>query len=424
MATPSLTRAVGRWEIVAIALNDVVGSGIYLLPAAAAALLGPSSLWAVALAGLAVFLIVLCFAEASSHFEEPGSAYLYAKTAFGDLAGFQVGWLTCLTVIAAMAALANGFAQALSYLWPGAAAGPGRILSIALPIAAITALNVIGVKSGARTAVVLTIAKLVPLGVFVGAGLLAVSWRQLADQPVSQPGGGLAEAALLLLFAYAGFENVPAPAGEYKRPQRDLPFALLLHIAVVTLLYLMVQWVALGTLPNLGVSATPLADAARLFIGPFGGLLLTAGAAVAILGTVANNFFTGPRYLYALGRDGYGPRVLAWVHPRFRTPVTAILAQAVVTLALALQGSFVGLAALSMVTRLITYLSTAAAVPVLRRKLPQRGSTFRLPGGVTIPLAAIALTLFLAASTTRQNLVSTVVAIAAGMLIYATRRRT
>ena len=423
MTTPSLTRAVSRWQIVGIALNDVVGSGIYLLPAAAAALLGPSSLWAVALAGLAVFLIVLCFAEAASHFEEPGSAYLYAKTAFGDLVGFQVGWLTCLTVIAAMAALANGFAQALSYLWPAAATGAGRILSLTLPIAAITALNLVGVKSGARTAVTLAIAKLLPLGIFIAVGLPAVSWRRLADQPVTQPGAGLAETALLLLFAYAGFENAPAPAGEYRRPRRDVPFALLLHIGVVTLLYLLVQTVALGTLPDLGASATPLADAARLLLGSFGGLLLTAGAAVAILGTVANNFFTGPRYLYALGRDGYGPRALAWVHPRFRTPAVAILAQVTVTLTLALHGSFVGLAALSMVTRLITYLATAMAVPVLRRKLPERARAFRLPGGPTIPAAAVALTLFIAASTTRENLISATIAVAAGMAIYTLRRR-
>lgn len=123
---PSLRRAVTRWEIVGLSLNDVIGSGVYLLPAAAAALLGPASLWAVLLAGFAVLMLVLCFAEAGSHFDEPGSAYVYTREAFGDFVGFEVGWMTWLARIASVASLTNGMAQALTFLWPATAAGlPG-----------------------------------------------------------------------------------------------------------------------------------------------------------------------------------------------------------------------------------------------------------------------------------------------------------
>jgi basic amino acid/polyamine antiporter, APA family len=423
---PALRRAVSRWQIVGLALNDVVGSGIYLLPAVAAALLGAASLGAVAVAAVVVLLVVLCFAEAASRFDQPGGAYLYARTAFGDFVGLEVGWMAWLTRVASVASLSVGFAQAIAYLWPAADAGVTRALVIALPLLALTAINLVGVAAGARTAVALVLTKLVPLLIFVGAGIFAFSpQRLLAQHAVAPPDvGRLGEAALLLLFAFAGFENTPAPAGEYKRPERDVPFALLAEIAIVAGLYFAVQAVALGTLPDVAASRTPLADAARLFLGSWGGILLTAGAAASILGTNSNSVLAGPRYLFALARDGYGPRFLARVHPRWHTPAAAILVQTAVALPLALAGTFTGLAALSVVARLATYLATALAVPVLRRKLGDRPGAFRLPGGPAIPWAAAAVALALAASATRHDLFAAVAALAVGVLLFLLRRPT
>ncbi|HEY6321174.1 MAG TPA: APC family permease, partial [Thermoanaerobaculia bacterium] len=382
-----MLRAVSRWQIVALVLNDVIGSGVYLLPAGAAALLGGASVGAVVLAGAAVLLVVLCFAEAASHFDQPGSAYLYAREAFGELVGFEVGWMTWLARVASVASLAVAFAQALGYLWPEARAGWGREAAIVLPVLGLTALNVVGIRSGVRTAVLLAVAKIVPLLVFVaagtvfalraGSGAVAVTvagavggagaaggalaaGRGLAGGVAVAAAGGspgwhqIGAAALLLLYAYAGFENTAAAAGEYKNPRRDVPFALLAQIGFVTLLYAWVQWVALATLPGLAASATPLADAARRFLGAWGGWLLTIGATLSILGTNGNTVLTGPRYLFALAQGGYGPRLLAAVHPRFRTPAVAVVAQTAIALPLALSGTFTGLAALSVVARLAT----------------------------------------------------------------------
>ncbi len=427
---PGLRRVVGRWEILALALNDVIGSGVYLLPMAAAALLGPWSLAAVGVAGLAVLLLVLCFAEASSRFDAPGSAYLYARTAFGPLVGFEVGWMTWVARVSSVASLSVGFAQALSYLVPGAHAGIGRALAIALPVLALTAINVVGVKSGVRASVFLVIVKVLPLLVFVGAGAWFVSSARIAGQAATAPGGlghNLGPAALLLLFAYAGFENTPAAAGEFLDPKRDVPFALIAEIAIVTVLYLAVQWVALGTLPHLADSQTPLADAAQTFLGSWGGWLLTVGAMLSILGTNSNTILAGPRYLFALAEDGFGPpalgRALARVHPRYRTPAVAILAQTVIALPLALSGTFIGLAALSVVARLATYLGTAAAVPVLRRKMPASAETLRLPGGPAIPLAACLLSIGLAASAGLENLLAAAAALVVGAVLFALGRR-
>src|SRR5690606_4458269 len=243
--------------------------------------------------------------------------------------------------------------------------------------------------------------------------------------PIERPEpGALGEAALLLLFAYAGFENTPAAAGEYRNPQRDVPFALLTMITLITLLYALVQLVAVGTLgPALGDSASPLADSALLFMGTGAGVLMSVGAMLSIGGNAGNTTLVGPRYIFALARDGFGPAVLGRVHPRYRTPAAAILLQSGVALVLALSGTFVGLAMLSIIARLATYVGTAAAVPVLRRRFADRAEAVRLPGGWAIPGAALALCVAFLASAELVNLAAGLVALLVGAVIYRTRSR-
>lgn len=422
-ARPALRRAVSRWEILGIAVNDVVGSGVYLLPAAAAALLGAASLWAILAAGVAVALLVLCFAEAASHFDEPGAGYLYTREAFGEFVGFEVGWMAWLTKIATSASLSNGFAQALGFFWPGLVAGPGRVVVIGGALALFTWVNMAGVKSGARTAVGLAIAKTLPLLLLVGVGIFAIDLSTVTAHSAPST-EGLGQAALLLLFAYAGFENLAAAAGECRDPRRDIPFALVTMIIAVTVLYLLIQLVALGTLPDLGsrVEGAPLADAATQLLGTWGGILLTAGAVVSILGTIGGSTFSGPRFLYAMAVDGFGPEVLARIHPRWRTPHVAIVTQTSLAFVLALSGSFVQLALLSIIARLGVYIGTAAAVPFLRRKFPRTEDTIVLPGGPTIPIAALVLCLGFLASAEVKNLVFGAIALVVGAGIYAFRR--
>ncbi|MCI2244216.1 APC family permease [Xanthomonas sp. PPL568] len=422
---PGLVRAVSRWQIVGLSINDVIGSGIYLLPAATAALLGPLSLWAVLLAGVAVALLVLCYAQAASYFDEPGGSYLYAREAFGRFAGFEIGWMIWLTRISSAAALSNGLADAVVRFWPAAAGGGARLGIVVGSLGLLTAINVIGVKSAARTGVALVIGKLVPLLLFVVIGVFYVdwSWAFSGKTPDPRDVGNLGEAALLLLFAYAGFENIPAAAGEYRNPRRDVPFALITMIVTVTLIYAAVQVVAQGTLPNVAQSATPLADAASGFGGEALALILTVGATISILGTTSNTVMLGPRFLFALAKDGYGPAFLARVHPRFRTPAAAILLQGVLSLALALSGSFVQLALLSMVTRLFAYIGTAAAVLVLARRYRDRPGALRLPGGPLIPLAALLLALALLLSASWQNLAAAGIALLVGALFYRFPRK-
>jgi len=433
--SPGLLRAVSRWEIVALSVNDVIGSGVYLiLPVAAALLLGPASVWAILAAGLAVALLVLCFAEASSLFDTPGGAIVYTRAAFGEFVGFEVGWMTWIARIASIASLSVFFARAVGYLWDGANHGLGQVLTVVVPLLGLTWINVRGIKAGAITAVVLSLGKTLPLLLLVAVGLFAVSWNRVFPVPMPET-GNFTKAALLVLYAYAGFENTPAPAGEFRNPKRDVPFALLIQIAIVTAIYTFVQLVAIGTVPNLGRSQTPLADAGRLLLGPAGGFLLTLGAVLSVLGTNNNTVLAGPRYLYALAENGRLPRVFARIHPRYRTPYVAILTQSGIALALiaidavlhALQPGALGvaeeLAVLSTIARLATYIGTCLAVPVLRRKLPASPRTIRLPGGPLIPVAALVICLLFLSAAEAKNFVAGGIALAAGALIYASRGR-
>jgi APA family basic amino acid/polyamine antiporter len=422
-SSPKLVRAVTRWQVVGLSINDVIGSGVYLLPAAAALLLGPASIGAVLLAGIAVALLVLCFAEAASYFDEPGGAYLYTREAFGSFVGFEVGWMTWLARVTSVASLSVGFALAFGYLWPGATEGWGRALVITSSLGLLTWVNVLGVKQGAKMAVFLTIAKTIPLVVFIVFGLFFINWELLAAEVPSISLTSLSEAVLLLLFAYCGFESTPGAAGEFKNPKRDVPFALLTMVILVTVIYTLVQLVAVGTLPGLAQSASPLAESAARFAGPGMAVLLTIGAMVSIFGNVGNSTLVGPRYLFALAQDGFGHKVLARVHPKFHTPAIAIIVQSGLALLLAISGSFVELAMLSIIARLVTYVGTAAAVPILRKRFAHKTDAIRLPGGNTIPFVALALCLLFLASATVGNLIAGTVALLVGWLIYALRSK-
>jgi amino acid transporter len=404
-----------------MAVNDVVGSGIYLLPAAVAALLGPVSVWAVGLAGLATMLLVLCFAEASSYFDQPGGAYLYTREAFGHFVGFEVGWMIWLSRVAALASLANGLVQASAYFWPAAGSGWTRVAILCGVILLLAWINIRGVKAGAHTAVALAIAKTLPLMFFIFVGVWFIEGSRLAS-PAVPHGGTLGRAALLLLFAFGGYENTPAAAGEYRNPRRDVPFALLLMIVSVTLIYAGVQVVAVGTLPGLAQSTSPLADAAGHFAGHWGAWLLTLGATLSILGIMGSSTLSGPRYLFALACDGYGPRWLAQVHRSYHTPALAIVAQTAIVVPLALSGSFVYLATITVITRLLANIGTAAALPILRRRMADRSSVVRLPLGVTIPVAALGLSIALLASAQVSSLLPVAGALAIGAVVYYFRR--
>ena len=414
---PRLLRVVGLPGLTAIAVNGVIGSGIFVLPATVAALLGPASPVAYLLAALVAALVVACFAEAGSLFDRTGGPYLYAREAFGPFAAFQVGWAFFLSRLAAGAAIANAFAAYLGYLWPAAAAGAGRVLAVTALLAALAAVNVVGVRYAGWTVNALTVAKLAPLLLFIGVGLFYAdpSRYALLALPDSTR---LRQASLLLIFAFGGFENASVPGDESRDPRNHLPIALLAAIALTAVLYVVIQVVALGTLPGLARDPTPLASAARSFLGPAGALAIALGAIVSTAGSSSALALVGPRILYALAEGGQLPAVLARVHPVFRTPHVSVVLFALLTWGVALAGDFARLAAVSALARLVFSAVTCLAVPVLRRKMPDTERRFRVPGGALVPVAATVLSLWLLTGVDRTQAAGAAAALLAGLFLY------
>jgi basic amino acid/polyamine antiporter, APA family len=414
--TPRLLRAVGLAGLTAIALNGVVGSAIFVLPATVYGLTGAASPIAYLVAALLMALVVACFAEAGSRSEETGGPYLYARAAFGDLVGFLVGWMFLLTRLAATAAIANAFVASLGYIEPSLATGVGRFAAITIAVGGLAVINIFGVRGASFTVNLLTVAKLVPLVIFIGAGLIAMHGITVLARPEL---GSLRQAALLLVFAYGGFENANVPTEEAVNPRRHLPIALLTTIAGVAVLYVLIQVVAQAALPGLAASKTPLASAAREVMGAPGGLLLTGAAIVSTLGSISAVVLVGPRVLYAFARHGQLPAVLARIHPRHRSPHWAVIVFALFTWAAALAGGFAQLAAMSAVARLLFSAITCLAVPVLRRRRRDLAASFVLPAGPVIPLLAVGLSIWLLSGVSRAQAVAGGIGLLVGLAVYA-----
>jgi amino acid transporter len=413
-STEKLVRAVGFWGLVAMCINAVVGSGVFLLPTESYKLLGPFSLWAPLIFALPVFILVLCFAEAASHFSEPGGAYLYARTAFGDFIGFETGWMNWLARVSSLAALSNGFVVSLARIFPSLGTPIARSAVIVGSIAILTAIHYFGVKYGAASIYVFTLGKLIPLVGFIVVALIA--WRHNpipASMHLPGPGTDWSGAALFMLFAYAGFENMGVPAGEFRNPRKELPRALLVGTLAIAAIYVLAQLGAMSALPDLSKTDTPIADAAAALIGSAGAIIVTLGALLSMAGTNSGTVLEGSRMLYAISLGRPRLRALSYVHPRFRTPSVAIIIHVLFATALALGGSFAKLAMLSAVARLTTYLFTCAAVPRLRKL----NEGFRTPG-LVLPILGTLISLALFFTLNRWNILAATISLAVGALIY------
>jgi len=395
---PALVRAMGRWDLTAVGVNQVIGSGIFVMPATVAAVVGVAASpipWIAA--GVANALIVLCFAEAGTRFREAGGPYVYAHAAFGPLVAFEVAWMMWVTRVVSQAALANAFALYVGRFWEGATGGGGRVLVLTLMIGALAAINLAGVRYGSWVINFFTVTKLAPLLLFLAVGLFYIEPGNF-DGAFDIAAADLGAAVLMLMFAFGGYELITIPASESRSPRRDAPRALLLTIGIVCAVYVLVQMVAAGTHTGLAQSDTPLADSAELFMGPAFGILIAVGGLLSIAGSNAGSMLAGPRLTYAMGEKGQLPAAFAHVHPRFRTPDVSILVFAAIALALAMTGTFAQLATLSAVARIVFYMATCAAVPVLRRTVEAPANAFELPGGALVPALALLVSAIILAS--------------------------
>jgi basic amino acid/polyamine antiporter, APA family len=419
-ARASLRRELGPWDLTAIGVNQVIGGAVFSLPAVIAANTGAWSPWMVAAIGIVSMLIALTFAEIASRFDATGGAYLYTRAAFGRLAGFEVGWMLWFTRVASWAAVINVLVASLGFYWPGVTTGTPRAVLITTIIAILAAINIRGIRQSSLVVNVLTIGKLLPLAVFIGIGLWFVDWSRLYPGPIPSA-TNLSATGLLLIYAFGGYEIVPIPGGEARNPRRDIPFALIMTIVIVSAVMTLAQIVAIGTLPALATSKTPLADAAAAFLGAGGAAMLTIGAVISVTGASMGGALSGSRNLFALAEQGDLPAFFGRVHSRFRTPVVAILITSSVTLMLALTGTFQSMATTSAISRLVVYLG--GCLSTLRLRSHQFDDAVNPPGfvvpfGSTIPVAAIVIALTVLGGASSIQLRNGVLALIAGGVLY------
>ena len=429
VAAPSsaltLRRELGKWDLTAIGINQVIGSAVFILPSQVAAQVGNWGPVAFLGIGFASLLVALCFAEVGSRFEGTGGPYLYTRAAFGRFVAFEVGWMHWFTRVTGQASIVNAIALALGFYWPVMTSGVGRASMIVAVTLAVGWINVRGIRQSAVVINLLTIAKLVPLALFIVVGVSFIDANRLT------PLGAVSltqfsTAALLLIFAFGGYDVIGVPAGEATNPRRHVPFAFVATIIAVTAIMTLVQIVAMGTLPNLPASKTPLADASLLFIGATGALLVSAGSVASMTGNNVGGVLSGSRMLFALAENGELPRFFGKIHRRYRTPSNAIRFTTVVIMGLALSGSFTVLAVTSAVARLVIYTSACAATLRLRHPRFQgvvKPATFVIPAGGLVPLLAIAVSLFILGGATWPQLLWGAAALAVGAALFMANDR-
>ncbi|WP_194775386.1 APC family permease [Pararhodonellum marinum] len=412
-----LKRGIRKWDLFFLIINGVIGAGIFALPAKVFALSGAYSLLAFGVCALMMLVLILVFAEVSSRFEKTGGPYLYVHAAFGPVPAFIIGWLLLLTRLFSYATLINLMVLYLSFFSDVFMEASIRIAMILGITFALTLLNWIGVRSSARVGNVLTVAKLFPLAIFIIVGLffLDTDLINFAERPDLT---AFSASTLLLIFAFGGFESGLVNSGEIENPRKNLPFALIAATLVITLFYVLIQLVSIGTLPELAQSDKPIADAAQGFMGWGGGLLITLGAVVSILGTLNVQVLSGSRMPFALSEEGQFPQIFSRVHPKFATPVVSLLFFGILVGFVSVFWGFMSSLAISVISRLLMYILVCAALIRLRQIHPGKGY-FRIPLGKFFAIFGILMSIWLLSGTDLLEIRDAALWTGLGLVIYA-----
>lgn len=401
------TNKLGFWSIVLLGINGIIGSGIFLLPNKAVGLIGPASLLVMIFDMLLVLAITFCFAEASGLFKDNGGAYIYAKEAFGDFIGYEVGFLTWMTRIIAFSTMGVGFATALAGIMPSLADDFMKNVIVTVIFAILAGVNLFGVPLYKIVQNVATIAKLIPFVLFIGIGIFFIEPSNFT--PLFPGGeytpGTFGAAAVMLFFAFTGFESIAVAAAEMENPQKNLPRATIITIFVVAAIYVLLLAVAIGIMGyELADTTAPVQEAFGRVAGSFGTAVIAAGTLISIGSLCIGSSFVTPHSCLALAEQKMLPQFIA-ARNRYGAPYWAIIISTVIAALIAYTGSFTYLASISVVSRFSQYIPTCLSIPVFRKKMPDAPRAFKIPGGPVIPVVAVLVSVWLLAQATMQQLV-------------------
>ncbi|MGE0589040.1 MAG: APC family permease [Cyclobacteriaceae bacterium] len=414
-------RAIRKWDLVLLMINTIIGAGIFGLPSKVFQLSGAYSILAFVVCALVIFNIIICFAEVGSRFDKTGGPYLYILEAFGRTPAFIMGWLLLWSRIISYAALINLLVTYASFYNPALTQFFPRLVIMVALTAILMGINYVGVKKTTSVNNFLTIGKVVPLLIFVGAGVFFID-TSLIDFSVAPQFGGFSSSVLMLVFAFGGFEVVVINSGEMKNPNQIVPYALIISSLLVMVLYGSIQVVSVGTLSTLASSEKPLADAAQFFMGSFGGNLITIGAIISIIGALNAILLVGSRLLYALSEEDQLPKSLSYIHPEFRTPTLALFIFTAVSLTIAVTGSFIYAITITAIIRTVMYAMVCGALIKLRNTKSK--AVYQIPFGRFFAVTGILFSTWLFSSSQLSEMRDVLVCMAAGLVILFIYQRT
>jgi amino acid transporter len=424
MSDSTLVKRLGRWDLAALTINSTIGAGILGLPGKVYAQLGVYSVLACLAGGMVMGLIAACYAEAASRYEGTGGSYLYARAAFGRSAGFLAGWLAIITRVLAYASITN---LAIGY-------AAGVVPAISQPLWRIVAITVLtwglglviaaGIGLSARANGAFTLAKLALLSGFVAVGTVFLWPTHPGTLPPLPPASHWAPGVVLMLFGLIGMDSAVVNGGEMRNPRRDIPFGLGVGMLAIVALYSAILLVCAGVVPHLATSQRPVFDGMVAMLGPSAGQVVAVCAVIIMAGTLFTILFVGPRLVFALAEGGQLPQALARIHPRFGTPLAAVLLHTAAAWALAVGSTFLGALTASTLTRLMLYGLTAASLVEMRRRgLSQQPHPLKLPGGMAIAIAATVVCVWLMTQSDRAAWVSALWCVGVGVAIGAVYRK-
>jgi len=416
-----LKRVVGISGLSLSIVNFTIGAGIFVLPAIVSINMGAFGILAYVFCGILMACVMLCYAEIGSRVTSSGGTYAYVEAAFGSFAGYIINWLYFFAYsILGSAALMNIVADSLAVLFPIFSNFVARATLFFLLISFMMLMNVRGAKQGIGFVKFITIIKLLPLFAIIIFGLSYVKsnnfqWQHL---PALKTFG---DTTLILFFAFIGFDGALGVSGEIKNPKRTVPYSILIGGLLVLTMYILLQTVVQGALGTqiAGVKDAPLAAVAEKIIGPVGVTILLISAAISCFGNVSADILATPRSLFAGANDGLFPKVLGKVHPKFATPFIAVIVYGTLIFIFSISGGFKQLAILSSASVLIIYLAVILSTIKLRReKQKVSEKTFRVPGGLMIPLIGVAAIIWLLSSLSKIEILAAAIFIFIVIVLY------
>ena len=407
----TLPRTVGFWGTALFPVNGMIGAGIFALPAIMVGAVGNFAPWMMLFGALLILPLALVFSILATRFDSHGGPVLYAHAAFGSFVGFQAGWTRYASGVVAVAANTQVTVAYLAVLFPVLDDPALRAGAVVAFILFTTIVNLVGMRTSMGTLGVMTVVKLAPLLVLVGLGLAT------RDPAVglSLPDFSAFESVVLLTFyAYMAFENGTFAAGELRDPKRNIPLALMTTLAAVALFYMLVTWAYLAIAPAVIGDGSALAAAAGKLMGQAGVIAISLAAAFSIGANTLSGGIVTPRMTYGMAEQGTLPRAFAHVSPRFQTPDISILFYGGAAILFSLWAGFAVLAVASTLSRLVMYLLTALALPVLEHRDAGKAPLWHLP----VALLAAASSLWVASHASAEAFQMLGLILLVGTMLY------